>query len=162
MADDDVLAKGLVDLYTTVRIHRNGTFTMKTGAFGLGTWTPPDRLIGFEHDADSMRRKSVSGRGAAALMTGGLSLGASNNRGVLYTTLTGENTGIKTFTVRNPDGYILTDVRTLKAAADQVLARQEAAPLEDVAERLQKLADLHASGALTAAEFAAAKARLLG
>ncbi len=38
----------------------------------------------------------------------------------------------------------------------------QAAPAEDLTTRLQKLAELHTQGVLTDAEFAAAKAQLLG
>jgi hypothetical protein len=49
-------------------------------------------------------------------------------------------------------------------AAPQQAAPQEAAPPggDDLMASLQKLADLHAAGVLTDAEFAAAKAKLLG
>lgn len=44
----------------------------------------------------------------------------------------------------------------------QVAAPQVAPNSDGLAEQLQKLGDLHASGVLSAEEFAAAKARLLG
>lgn len=162
--DPDVMASGLVDNLTTMKIYKDGTFTTK---IGFGKDSVRDRLVGFDHDADSMRRKSTSGRGAAALMTGGLSLAASNNRGVVYVTVTGEQTNVRTFTTRNPSGATLTSIRSLKAAADVVLAqaRPSSAPAsaaQGTPAQLQQLADLYASGALTADEFAAAKARLLG
>jgi membrane protease subunit (stomatin/prohibitin family) len=46
------------------------------------------------------------------------------------------------------------------AAAQQ--GAMEAAPPEDDAAQIEKLAQLHASGALTDEEFAAAKAKILG
>lgn len=155
----EVLARGLVDNLTTMKIYEDGTFTTKVG---FGKESTPDRLLGFEHDADSMRRKSVTGRGGAALMTGGLSLLASNNRGVVYVTVTGEDTKVRTFTTRNPSGTTLSSIRSLRAAADALLAQAEPTPSQDVASQIKQLADLHASGALSDAEFAAAKARLLG
>lgn len=154
------LARGLIDNLTTMKIYDDGTFTTKSG---FGKDSAPDRLVGFDHDADSMRRKSATGRGGAALMSGGLSLLASNNRGVLYVTVTGEKTKVRTFTTRNPSGTTLSSVRSLKAAADKLLAQSTAAAAgaSEVAQ-LQQLADLHKSGALSSAEFAAAKKRLLG
>lgn len=157
----DELARGLVDNTTTMKIYKDGTFAFKPA---FGKEAPRDRLVSFEHDADSMRRKSTSGRGAAALMTGGLSLAASNNRGVVYVTVTGEQTGVRTFTTRNPSGTTLTSIRSLKSAADSFLTTGAAAAGDqgpDFATQLQKLADLHAAGALSAEEFKAAKARLL-
>lgn len=82
----------------------------------------PDRLVAFSFDVDSMRRKSITGRGAAALVTGGMSVVASNNRGVIYVTITGERSGTKTYTTRNPEDKILSSIRTLQAAADTLLA----------------------------------------
>jgi len=160
--DPDELARGLVDNTTTLKIYRDGTFTTRSV---FGSESDRDRLVAFEHDADSMRRKSVSGRGAAAMMTGGMSLLASNNRGVVYVTLTGEQTKVRTFTTRNPSGTTLSGIRTLKAAADTVIAERSlsasGSDTTDVAQ-LKQLADLHAAGALTDVEFAAAKRRLLG
>ena len=161
--DVDEVARGMVDATTVMKIFKDGTFTVK------GTWggeSERDKLLGFENDADSMRRKSTTGRGGAALMTGGLSLMASNNRGVCYVTVTGEKSGVRTYTTKNPMNTQLTSLRSLKAAADAVFAQSSKAPVgtggtDDVA-KLQQLADLHAAGALSDAEFAAAKKRILG
>jgi hypothetical protein len=161
--DPDVLATGLVDNQTTMKIYKNGTFTTKP-VFGKDSHR--DRLLGFEHDIDSMRRKSTTGRGAAAMLTGGVSLLASNNRGVVYVTVAGERTNVRTYTTRNPSGTTLTTIRSLKAAADNVISQTSASPAQqggaDHVSQLKQLAELHQAGALTDAEFAAAKARLLG
>ena len=50
--------------------------------------------------------------------------------------------------------------QTQAAAAEQGMAQQAAAP--DASSEIERLAGLHASGALTDEEFAAAKAKLLG
>lgn len=159
-----VLAEGLIHGTTTLRIYRDGTFSTKGGIFG--GWSQRDRLLAFDFDMDSMRRKSMTGRGAAAMMTGGLSLVAANNRGVLYVTVTGETTGVRTYTTRNPMGIVLSGTRSLKQAADSLTAPPAPSATgsvgdSSVASQLEKLAELYAAGALTAAEFAAAKARLL-
>lgn len=165
------LVSGIIDKGgTTLTIYRDGTFTVK----GLFFTSEPDRLLGFSSETDSMRRKSTSGRGAAFIATGGISLLASNNRGVLYVTVTGQRSGAKTYTSKNPENRLLTIVRSLQAAADQLLASPPttAAPSRqpsgtdtpkgsDIGTQLKTLADLHASGALSDSEFAAAKARLL-
>lgn len=156
---------------TTLTLYRDGTFTTT----GMIFTSNPDRLVGFSADTDSMRRKSVTGRGAAFIATGGLSVLASNNRGVLYVTVTGELSGSKTYTSKNPENKLLSSVRSLQATADQLLASPHpptaadgntggaaaAQPAVDVASQLKTLAELHASGALSDEEFAAAKARLL-
>lgn len=155
-------ARGRVEALTSMTLFKDGTFTVTRG---LGKPTERERLVGFEHDIDSMRRKSVTGRGAAALATGGLSVLASNNRGVVYVTVTGEKTGVKTYTTQNPESGLLSEVRSLKAAADGLLAPTPGNEPEytdaGIAAQLQQLSDLHASGALSADEFAAAKTRLL-
>ena len=51
-------------------------------------------------------------------------------------------------------------VQQQTAAASQ--GAMEAAPAEDSTAQIQQLAQLHASGALTDEEFAAAKAKILG
>ena len=51
---------------TTLTLYRDGTFTTT----GMIFTSNPDRLIGFSADTDSMRRKSVTGRGAAFIATG--------------------------------------------------------------------------------------------
>ncbi len=114
-------------------------------------------------------------------MTGGMSMVATNNRGVVYCTVVGETTGVQTFTTRNPDGLVLNDLRSLKAAADAVLRNPiAAAPPEtapepaptspsagtsssgaEVVRQLQQLADLHLAGTLSREEFQSAKDRLL-
>lgn len=166
-----MLASGKIDKGgTTLTLYRDGTFTTT----GMIFTSDPDRLVAFSSDIDSMRRKSVTGRGAAALFTGGMSLVASNNRGVVYVTITGEWSGTKTYTTRNPDDRTLSSIRSLQAAADQLLASTPAVVTAsdesgatatqrdgDVATQLKMLAELHATGALSDDEFAAAKARLL-
>lgn len=166
-ARTEVLEQGSIDGKIRLTIYRNGTFTTKPV---FGRESEPDRLLGFDHDIDSMRRKSVTGRSAAAVLTGGASLLASNNRGVVYVTVTGEKSGVRTFTTRNPDGHVLSSIRSLKAAVDALLESSGAsaspstasAPSGSFAEQLKQLAELHAAGALSDAEFTAAKQRLLG
>jgi hypothetical protein len=165
------LASGKIDKGgTTLTLYRDGTFT----TMGLFRTSHPDRLVAFSSDIDSMRRKSITGRGAAALVTGGMSLVASNNRGVVYVTITGERSGSKTYTTRNPEDKLLSSIRTLQTAADALLASPPAVVTKsdegaatstqrtyDLATQLKLLAELHATGALSDEEFAAAKARLL-
>lgn len=164
--DPDVLATGLVDDTTDCTIYHDGTFTTRGG---FGKESARDRLLGFDHDTDSMRRKSVTGRGGAALLTGGVSLLASNNRGVVYVTVTGAQTKVRTFTTRNPSGTVLSSIRSLKAAADAVIAQASASAVPPVAadvpsrqkpneglsevRRVQALADLFEQGMISDAEF---------
>jgi hypothetical protein len=165
------LASGRIDKGgTTLTLYRDGTFT----TMGLFRTSDLDRLVAFSSDIDSMRRKSVTGRGAAALVTGGMSVLASNNRGVIYVTITGERSGTKTYTTKNPENKLLSTIRSLQTAADHVLASPSAVVTvsdegsattiqrnNDVATQLKMLAELHATGALSEEEFATAKARIL-
>ena len=125
---------------TTLTLYRDGTFTTT----GMMFTSNPDRLVGFSADTDSMRRKSVTGRGAAFIATGGLSVLASNNRGVLYVTVTGELSGSKTYTSKNPENKLLSSVRSLQATADQLLASPHP-PTIQVLERMFSLLDMLAS-----------------
>lgn len=161
------VARGWIKNGLTMTIFGDGTFTTK------GLWSPEsprDRLLSWDDDIDSMRRKSATGRGAAALLTGGASLLASNNRGVVYVTIAGEKSGVQTFQQRNPDGATLNGIRTLRAAAEMVLAQAQPEPAstphspatDAIADELAKLADLRAAGVLTYSEFEVAKRRLLG
>lgn len=162
-ASSRVLAKGAVGSGDYMTIYQDGTFT-------TGQWNPGrrDRLIGFSYDADSMRRKSVTGRTAAAVVSGGYSLAAANNRGVLYVTVIGLDGGPQTFTTRNPSNVVLSSVRALKAAYDALPSMSPPTPVTPVAAspvdlsgQLAKLAELHDAGALSDSEFADAKRRLL-
>ena len=165
------LASGVIDkVGTTLTLYRDGTFTTR----GLFRTSEPDRLVGFSSDIDSMRRKSVTGRGAAFVVTGGMSILASNNRGVCYVTVIGQRSGTQTYTSKNPENRLLSSIRSLQAAADHLLKSPPAvvsAPPKnssattpqsgEVATQLKMLAELHATGALADDEFAAAKARIL-
>lgn len=165
------LASGKIDKGgTLLTLYQDGTFTTK----GLFATSDPDHLLAFSTDSDSMRRKSVTGRGAAAILTQGISLAGANNRGVAYVTVTGQRSGVKTYTTRNPSDAMLSTIRSLQAAADILLATPTdgaaatasagaaaTQPGSDLATQLATLAELRASGALTDDEFVAAKSRLL-
>jgi hypothetical protein len=162
--DPDVLFAGQVEMGTIATVFKDGTFSVQRGA----KTTTRDRLVAVEHGADSMRRKSVTGRGAAAVFTTGASLAANNNRGVVYLRLVGADSGLHSWTKRNPTDAVLNSMRSLKAAADSVLASRspslEDSPATgsiDVASQLQRLSELHQAGDLTEEEFTRAKTRLL-
>ena len=158
----ETAARGLVDDGTTLTIYRDGTFTTKSMLWGE---SERDRLLGFEHDVDSMRRKSTSGRGAAAVMTGGMSpSGLQQSRRCLRDGHGREHRDTDVHDAE-PERRPPTTIRSLKAATDAVLAQASPTvqnPSTDVAAQLKQLADLHAAGALSDVEFAAAKGRLLG
>ena len=90
------------------------------------------------------------------MLTGGVSLLASNNRGVVYVTVTGERTNVRTFTTRNPSATTLSSIRSLKAAADSVIAQASPSTATqgevDHVAQLKQLAELHQAGALTDTE----------
>lgn len=169
------VASGRIDKGgTTLTLYQDGTFTTT----GMIFTSEPDRLVGLSSDIDSMRRKSVTGRGGAAVVTTGLtgaplSLFAGNNRGVIYVTITGEHSGTKTYTSKNPDNKLLSTIRSLQAAADHLLLSpsavvpasdersKPATQQNDIPTQLKMLAELHSTGALSGEEFAAAKARIL-
>lgn len=158
---EEVLAEGFVPDSLLPR-----RFTIfKDGTFFYTGMDRADRLLGFEIDQDSMRRKSATGRGAAFLVTGGVSALASNNRGVAYLTVVGESTGTKTFTVQNPPSNVLSTLRSLSAAASGLLSgvrdegRSSPSP---AAEEIRALAALRDQGILTEVEFETKKRQILG
>lgn len=166
------LMSGQIDKTTTLRIYQDGTFST---AGILSVHSTPERLVSLSYDVDSMRRKSTTGRGVAAVLTSGFSLAAANNRGVLYVTVTGAVTGTKTYRTKNPSNSLLSSVRSLQAAAQaattSAAAQNDPGPHtehstqpgdRDIAAQLASLAQLHTSGALSDDEFAAAKSKLLG
>lgn len=163
-AAEGELARGAVSSSKLMRIYQDGTFSLSSTSM-FGADCARERLLGFTSDVDSMRRKSVTGRGAAFLMTGGYSIFASNNRGVVYVTVIGEESGVRTFTTRNPSGLQLSGIRTLSAAAETLLdvagSEKQTGTVSDVTQ-LQQLAQLYETGALSESEFQVAKKRLLG
>jgi hypothetical protein len=62
---------------------------------------------------------------------------------------------------RQQEKYASQDAAAQQAAPEQMEAAPEA-PAEDPFDQIEKLSKLHAEGALTDEEFAAAKAKILG
>lgn len=149
---DQTWATGTINKGGTIlTLYQDGTFTTKGPIFT----SRRDRLIAFSYDSDSTRRQ-------------------------VYVKITGQRSGTKTYTSTNPDDSTLSSIRSLQAAAQTLLAAPSAVisasadvvavpddpstpPVRDtdIATQLKILAELHAGGALSDDEFAAAKARIL-
>jgi hypothetical protein len=103
-----------------------------------------------------------------------LTLGNSANKGTVFLVIVTE-TRTHQIKVAAPSDATIANAHTLVAAGNAVLeanAREQGIsastglgqpsfPTVDLSSQLTRLSELHASGALSASEFAAAKARLL-
>jgi hypothetical protein len=146
-----------------VRIFENGYIQ-------IGLLGSPEKLASIEADAE-VTKKTGLGRAVAAGMTGGLNLLSPNRRGDLTLTVETENDS-RVLHTDNPTNEDMKAMKKLESRGNSVLARLAGKPEQqsssnssvstDVSEQLSKLADLKGLGLLDDAEFAAAKAKLLG
>ena len=157
----------------TVRIYDKGFVRVSGILFGSNTGF--EQLISIEASSD-VSKKSGAGRGAAALMTGGLSLASSNKRGDVYLTITTDAT---THVLHEdpPTATNLKQVKRLEAAGLAVLrqtpsvttdlsetptATQAASGAPTVSERLRELTLLRDEGLVSLEEYDQLRAKLLG
>jgi hypothetical protein len=146
-----------------VRIYENGYIQ-------IGLLGSPEKLVSIEADAE-VTKKTGLGRAVAAGMTGGLNLLSPNRRGDLTLTVETESDS-RVLHTDNPTNEDMKAMKKLESKGNAVLARLAGKPEQqtsssssvstDVSEQLSKLADLKSKGLLDDAEFAAAKAKLLG
>jgi len=157
----------------TVRIYDKGFVRVSVPLFGSNTRF--EQLVSIEASSD-VSKKSGAGRGAAALMTGGLSLASSNKRGDVYLTITTDAT---THVLHEdpPTATNLKHVKRLEAAGLAVL-RQTPSVTTDlsetptstpaasgaptVSERLRELTLLRDEGLVSLEEYDQLRAKLLG
>ena len=139
---------------------------VSVGLFSPGT---PTKLLGISGNAD-VTKKTVIGRGVVAAMTMGANLALTpNKRGDAYLSIT---TDIKTYMLHMspPTEQGLKAMRKLEGAGQAVLDMNvpnqvivtNAGTEPDLALQLEKLSALKQSGALSEAEYQAAKKQLLG
>lgn len=138
--------------------------------------TAPERLLAIKGEAD-INSKTGPGRFVGSIIAMPLLGGVPNNmlgpsvRGDLMLTI---HTDVDTHTIhtRTPMPEFIKALRELDTVGNSILARlgsentgvtsSENSVSTDVSEQLSKLADLKSQGLLDDAEFAAAKAKLLG
>lgn len=148
---------------SVITIYSKG-YVSVSGGMGLFKGTP-EKLQGIDFVAD-ITKKSGLGRGAAAVLTGGLNLLSSNKRGDAYLTIVTDRT---THSLRVEAPYA-TDMKNGHAIASAGQALLNASGIatvtvtndSDIAGQLEKLSNLHKKGILSDDEFAAAKSKLLG
>lgn len=148
---------------SVITIYSKG-YVSVSGGMGLFKGTP-EKLQGIDFVAD-ITKKSGLGRGAAAVLTGGLNLLSSNKRGDAYLTIVTDRT---THSLRVEAPYA-TDMKNGHAIAPAGQALLNASGIatvtvtndSDIAGQLEKLSNLHKKGILSDDEFAAAKSKLLG
>jgi len=157
----NVIASGTVRS-TNITIYSKG-FVSHGMVFTSPT---PVKLLGISSNLNT-KKKNIVGRGAGMMITGGLSLLNSNNKGMVYITLV-TSQGSKTFKSQSPTNTDISSIMKLEAAGRAVLESHisnnltASQPESSLADELAKLAELKKSGALTAAEYTAAKKKLLG
>jgi hypothetical protein len=124
-----------------------------------------EKLKSFEVFNNNLTKKTGFGRGATAVLTGGLNLLSPNTRGNIIVTIVTDD---KVHTGELlPQVQSIKSINVLQAAANAVLdslAKSESrTPLqgESLSESLEKLVSLRDSGALTIEEFEKAKSKLL-
>ncbi|HWL97364.1 MAG TPA: SHOCT domain-containing protein [Nocardioidaceae bacterium] len=154
----------------TVTIYQNG-FVRVTGMFSSNA--PYERLSLIEASAD-VGKKTALGRGAGAVMTGGINLLGSTKRGDVYLSIV---TDQKTHVLHEdpPTAWGMKASKKLAAAGTAVLqsaAARDAAAGSDqaksgeptsatVADRLRELNAMRAEGLVSAEEFDLLRAKLL-
>lgn len=126
-----------------------------------------EKLVSIKAHA-SYQKKSVTGRVVGALVTGGLNLYSSNNRGDLLLTIETDNT-VHSVLSQRPSQTQIERLYKLEAIGNSILEKSGNTPknesgnsrVESVPEQLASLAHLRDSGALSEEEFAEAKKRVL-
>lgn len=147
----------------TIRLYKNGYVSVQ-GLLVAGNYA---RLLSIEATGD-VAKKSGLGRGAAAVMTGGVNLLGSNKRGDVYLTIVTES---NTHVLREtpPTVANMQASKALEAAGNGVIAAaaQRASagpagpPAGDLRGRLQQLQQLLDDGLVTQQEFDSKRKALL-
>lgn len=169
---EEVCAGKLVRLYDKCYVRVSGAI------FGKGD-APFEKLMGISSSAD-IQKKTGIGRAVAAAATGGASLIlTTNRRGDMYLTIVTDRrthkihrdkplkSDLKAMHSIVATGQALLDstaalhVTTQEPIVENSKSSSATAP-PDVVDKLQQLADLYRSGALTSEEFENAKAQLFG
>jgi hypothetical protein len=146
----------------TIRIFEKGYVSVGGMFMGRG---PVEKLKSFEVFNNNLTKKTGLGRGAAALVTGGLNLLSPNTRGnIIVTIVTDANVHTGELL---PQVQMIRSVNILQAAAQSVLesnSKETPAAVtqgDDLSASLERLVKLRDSGALSQEEFEQAKAKLL-
>jgi hypothetical protein len=154
----------------TIRVYDKGFVRVSLPMFGKNA--PFEQLLSIEASSD-VSKKSGLGRGAAAVVTAGWNLAASNKRGDVYLTITTDAT-TRVLHEDPPTAMNLKAVKRLEAAGLSVIGRggyllddspEEIleAPLgPTVAERLRELTRLRDEGLVSQCEYSELRAKLLG
>ena len=147
----------------TIAIYDKGYVRVGGVFLGGGKY---EKLKSFEVFNNNLTKKSGFGRGATAILTGGLNLASPNTRGDIIVTIVTDSQ-VHTGTLPAYESSIKS-INTLQAAANAVLDSSAKAssstPLqgESLSVSLEKLVALRDSGALSLEEFEKAKSKLLG
>ena len=145
--------------FSIIQLYEKGFVRFSGGDF--------EKLLSVDLMADNLTKKSGFGRGVGAVFTLGMNLAVPNTRGdVIVTILTDKKA--RTFEML-PDENSLKASQRVVQVANTILKLNNAEKMGtdnisagDLGDGLEKLVKLHKSGALSDAEFAKAKKKLLG
>lgn len=141
------------------------------GFVQFGTRYEPQKLQGIQMSGDNIQKKSAAGRAAGAILTGGVNLIGSNQRGDLYLTIFTDKE-VHSWPLESPRPAEVEEASKLVATGQALIERGEAkygdqgsttTPKESnsVSEEIERLAVLVEKGLLSRDEFDQAKAKLL-
>jgi hypothetical protein len=145
--------------FSLVQLYEKGFVRFSGGDF--------EKLLSVDLMAENLTKKSGFGRGVGAVFTFGMSLATPSTRGDLIVTIVTDKKA-RTFEMLPDEGSLKTSQRVTQVA--NTILKLNNVPEKassggsagDLGDGLEKLVKLHKSGALSDAEFAKAKKKLLG
>lgn len=145
--------------FSIIQLYEKGFVRFSGGDF--------EKLLSVDLMAENLAKKSGFGRGVGAVFTLGMSLATPNTRGDLIVTIVTDKKA-RTFEMLPDENNLKTSQRVTQIA-NTILKMNNVPEKEssgssasDLGDGLEKLVKLHKSGALSDAEFAKAKKKLLG
>ena len=144
---------------------------LEDGFVAIGNRNEPEKLMSVDANGDNLQKKSAAGRTAGAVLTGGLNLIGSNQRGDINLVIVTDKQ-IFSYPIESPSPAETAEVQKLVAACNAVIeANQPSSEGQDGTEskeqdtlpkQLEQLAHLKSIGQLTEKEYQSAKNKLLG
>lgn len=154
-----------------VRLRLMPITLFEKGFVQFGDRYEPQRLQGIQMSGDNLQKKSAAGRTAGAILTGGVNLIGSNQRGDIQLTIFTDK-DVHSWPLESPYPAEVQEVSKLVATGQALIERIEAKSVDQgsgatskefnsVSEEIERLAALMEKGLLTRDEFDQAKANLL-
>ena len=151
-----------------VALFANGYVQVLRNTGGFKLRGEVEKLVAIKATA-SYHKKTATGRLVGVVVTGGLNLLSSNNRGELLLTITTDKS-VHSVLSQRPSQTQVERLFELEAIGNSILEKTRPLPKvdsastspESLSEQLVTLSQLRDSGALTEEEFEVAKGRVLG